>query len=208
MDIQKEKVKVLLFDLGNVVINVSFAKVLETWGKHAGVSPETLKSRFVLDALYERHERGQILGTEFFDSLSQSLEIKLSHAAYEEGWNAMLVGEVPGIREVLEKASRHFPLYGFSNTNRTHWDYLRPENSELFNYFKKFFTSFELGQRKPDRAAFEAVASAIGVKPEEILFFDDLFENIEGARAVGLQTVHSRSIADTKEALESLLAIR
>ena len=61
MEIQKEKVKVLLLDLGNVVIEVSFAKVLEVWGKHAKVSPDVLKARFVLDTFYEPHERGEIL---------------------------------------------------------------------------------------------------------------------------------------------------
>jgi glucose-1-phosphatase len=141
MEFSKETIKVLLFDLGGVVLEVSFARVLEVWGKHAGVSPEILKTRFVLDAFYESHERGEVLGTEYFDSLSQSLEINLSYAAYEEGWNAMLVGEVPSIRDLLEKASRHFPLYGFSNTNRTHWNFLKPQESTIFNYFQKFFTS-------------------------------------------------------------------
>jgi glucose-1-phosphatase len=208
MEFSKETVKVLLFDLGGVVLEVSFARVLESWGKHAGVNPEILETRFVLDAFYERHERGEIVGTEYFDSLSQSLEINLSHAAYEEGWNAMLVGEVPGIRDLLEKASRQLPLYGFSNTNRTHWDFLKRQESKVFGYFQKFFTSFELGQRKPDRAAFEAVARAIGVNPEEILFFDDLLENVEGARAAGLQAVHVQNVEDTKKAVESLLTIR
>jgi glucose-1-phosphatase len=202
MDIQIEKVKVLLFDLGNVVMNVSFANVLETWGKHASVSPEILKARFALDDFYEGHECGKTTGEDYFDSLRQSLGINLSHAQFEEGWNAIFVGEVPGIREVLEKAKQHFPLYGFSNTNRTHWNYFKTQNSELAAYFQKFFTSFELGQRKPDRAAFEAVSSAIAVKPEEILFFDDLLENVEGARAAGFQAVHVQSIADTKQALE------
>jgi FMN phosphatase YigB (HAD superfamily) len=208
MEIQKEKVKALLFDLGNVIINVSFAKVIETWGNHAGVTPETLKARFVLDTFYEGHECGETTGKDYFDSLKQSLGINLSYAQFEEGWNAIFVGEVSGIREVLVKAKRHFPLYGFSNTNRTHWDYFKTENNELLSYFQKFFTSFELAQRKPDKAAFEAVSSAIAVKPEEILFFDDLLENANGARAAGLQAVHVRSIADTKNAIESLLAIR
>jgi glucose-1-phosphatase len=208
MEIQPEKIKVLLFDLGNVIINVSFANVLEVWSKHAGVNPEILKARFILDAFYESHERGEITGRSYFNSLNESLGINISQAAYVEGWNAMLSGQVPGIQEVLEQASQHFPLYGFSNTNRTHWDYLKPENILLFGYFQKFFTSFELGQRKPDKAAFETVARDIGVKPEEILFFDDLLENITGARAAGLQAVHVRTFADTKEAVESLLAIR
>lgn len=37
-----------------------------------------------------------------------------------------------------------------------------------------------------------------------IVFFDDLSENVEAARAVGLQAVHVRSSADVATALDAL----
>ena len=45
---------------------------------------------------------------------------------------------------------------------------------------------------KPDRAIYEYAASLTGCKPGAILFIDDLVENVEGARAAGLDTVHFR----------------
>jgi putative hydrolase of the HAD superfamily len=63
------------------------------------------------------------------------------------------------------------------------------------------FTSFEIGRRKPDRAAYEHVAEAIGTAPGRILFLDDVIENVRGARAAGMQAVHVRSPADVARAV-------
>ena len=62
-----------------------------------------------------------------------------------------------------------------------------------------------MGSRKPDRAAFEHVAREIGVPAGRVLFFDDLEENVEGARATGMQAVLVRSPADVAEALRPWL---
>jgi putative hydrolase of the HAD superfamily len=64
--------------------------------------------------------------------------------------------------------------------------------------------SSTIGLRKPDAAAFRFVVKAIGVRAERILFFDDVLENVEGARACGLQTVHVRSRSDVAHALAAM----
>jgi glucose-1-phosphatase len=48
------------------------------------------------------------------------------------------------------------------------------------------------------------VIKAIGVAAERIVFFDDLVENIEGARKRGLTAVHVTSPDDVAEALTAL----
>jgi len=70
--------------------------------------------------------------------------------------------------------------------------------------FRKVFVSFELGRRKPERAAFEAIAAVIGVPLDRILFFDDTLANVEGARSIGMAAVLVRSPADVSEALAAL----
>jgi glucose-1-phosphatase len=208
MKLQKENVRVLLFDLGNVIINIDFARAINVWSHYAKLKPETLKSRFSLDASYERHERNEITGKEYFASLRELLGINLTNTQMEEGWNAINVGEVATVREVLHQAKQNFPVYAFSNTNPTHWAHLSSHYSEVLSVFQKVFTSFELKKRKPHKEAFEVVIKEIGVNAENILFFDDLLENVEGARAAGLQAVHVQSIADTREALEYLPTMR
>jgi len=70
--------------------------------------------------------------------------------------------------------------------------------------FHRVFVSSELGLRKPERAAFRAVADATGITPAALLFFDDAIENVEGARAAGLQAVLVRALSDVRRALAGI----
>jgi putative hydrolase of the HAD superfamily len=70
--------------------------------------------------------------------------------------------------------------------------------------FTSTFVSSEVGHRKPERSAFEHVASMIGAPPGSILFFDDGPENVVGARDAGMQAVHVTSTDSVRIALARL----
>ena len=102
------------------------------------------------------------------------------------------------------RSSTRWPLYAFTNSNPTHHAFCSVRFADVLQSFRKVFVSSELGQRKPERAAFEAIAAAVGVRLDRILFFDDTPANVEGARAVGMPAVLVRSPADVAEALAAL----
>jgi putative hydrolase of the HAD superfamily len=181
----------LLFDLGRVVLDIDFSKAMACWAAHAGCRPSDIAGRFVRDEAYKRHEIGRIEDAEYFQSLRASMGIKLSDAQFLEGWNAIFAGEMPGIASSLHRAAKRVPLYAFSNTN-------------VLGHFRELFLSSTIGLRKPDAAAYDHVVKAIGVPASRIVFFDDLAENIEGARARGLTAVHVTSPDDVAGALTAL----
>ena len=49
--------------------------------------------------------------------------------------------------------------------------------------------SAEEGLYKPDKALYDVAAKKIGLKPEELLFVDNLMVNVEGARAAGWNAI-------------------
>jgi putative hydrolase of the HAD superfamily len=195
---------VLLFDLGRVVIDIDFGKTLAAWAGHAGCNVAHLVGRFSRDDIYRRHETGDISDAEFFEGLRTSLGIKLSDAQFLEGWNAIFAGEMPGISAQLARAATRVPLYAFSNTNNAHVEHFSREYADVLGHFREIFLSSAIGLRKPDAAAYVHVVKAIGVVPERIVFFDDLAENIEGARACGLTAIHVTSPGDVAHALAAL----
>jgi putative hydrolase of the HAD superfamily len=194
----------LLFDLGRVVLDIDFNRTLACWAGHAGCEPAHLLARFTRDEAYKRHERGEIGDAEFFAALRLSLGIELSDAQFLEGWNAIFAGEMPDIARQLARAENHLPLYAFSNTNEAHVDHFSVAYADVLAHFRKMFLSSSIGLRKPDAAAYDHVVKAIGVPASRIVFFDDLAENIEGARARGLTTVHVTSPGDITRALAAL----
>jgi putative hydrolase of the HAD superfamily len=195
----------LLFDLGRVVLDIDFSKVLACWAGHAGCEPAQLVERFsTREEFYHRHETGEISDAEFFGALRASLGIGISDAQFLEGWNAIFAGEMPGIAPLLERAGKRLPLYAFSNTNGAHVEYFSVAHADVLGHFRELFLSSSIGLRKPDAEAFDHVVQAIGVPACRIVFFDDLPENIEGARARGLAAVHVTSPADVAETLTAL----
>jgi putative hydrolase of the HAD superfamily len=194
----------LLFDLGRVVLDIDFNRTLACWASYAGCEPAHLMARFTRDDAYQRHERGEIDDTEFFASLRTSLGVELSDAQFLEGWNAIFAGEMPDIAAHLARAAKRLPLYAFSNTNGAHVEHFSTVYADVLRHFRKIFLSSGIGLRKPDAEAYDHVVKAIGVPASRIVFFDDLAENIMGARAQGLIAVQVTSPDDVAHALAAL----
>lgn len=193
----------LLFDLGGVVIDVDFERVFRAWQPLSRLPLAQIRERFRFDLAYQRHERGEIDVAAYCAHLASALDLQAEPAQIAHGWDAIFVGDIAETLAMVRAMRGRLPCHAFSNTNAAHmvaWSRLYPRVVQAFD---RIFVSHQIGLRKPERAAFEHVADAIGVAPEAILFFDDLLDNVEGARTAGLQAVHVRSPRDVREALAS-----
>ena len=198
----------LLFDLGGVVIDIDFGRAFAAWQPKSRLSLEEIGRMFMFDLPYQRHEKGEIDAQEYFDHLASTLRIEGDHSFIAQGWNSIFVGEIAGTMAALRTVRNELPCHAFTNTNAAHaaaWSRMFPA---VVNSFDRIFASHEMGLRKPEREAFDHIAQALGVAPEAILFFDDVFENVQGARAAGFQAVHVRSPHDVQVALDALGVMR
>src|ERR1700709_1269866 len=195
---------VLLFDIGRVVLDIDFNRVVTSWAGHAGCAPAELASRFVVDDSIKQHDVGRIDDAAFFHNLRTSLGIGITDEQFLEGWNAIFAGEMPGIAQLLANAARRMPLYAFSNTNPAHVAHFSKTYSDVLGHFREIFLSSTIGLRKPDAEAYDHVVKAIGVPAQRIVFFDGSDENIAGARAQGLIGVHVTSTDDVARTLAEL----
>jgi len=197
----KPAIDALLFDLGGVIIQLDFERALAHWAARAGADARALKPHFVFDETLARYERGEIAARDYYAALRRALSIDIPDAQFDHGWNAIFTGEMPGIDALLRSLEGRVPLYVFSNTNVDHQRVWSSRFAQVLRPFERIFTSCELGKRKPAPEAFHAVAQAIDVPPERILFFDDTLRNVEGALAVGMHAAHVRSTPDIEAAI-------
>jgi glucose-1-phosphatase len=194
----------LLFDLGRVVLDIDFSQAMACWAAHAGCAPADIAARFAADETLRQYESGKIGDADYFARLRNRLGVGISDAQLLEGWNAIFIGEIPGIVPLLARAARRLPLYAFSNTNPGHIAHFSRVYADVLRHFRELYLSSTIGLLKPDAAAYDHVVKAIGVPASRILFFDDLAENVEGARARGLHAVQVKSSADVAAALAAL----
>jgi putative hydrolase of the HAD superfamily len=194
----------LLFDLGGVVTDIDFDRALHAWSAISPLSLEQLRRAFQFDDHYQRHERGEISAERYFEHLIASLQLTGTVDQVAAGWNSIFVGEIAETKRLIQLARDHLPCFALTNTNATHqqaWSLMFPDVMSLFD---RVFASHEIGYRKPEPMAFKFIAREIGQTPDSIVFFDDLAENVDGARLVGLQAVQVRSPTDVQLALRGI----
>ena len=158
---------VLLFDIGRVVLDIDFNKVMTSWAGHAGCTPAELASRFVVDDSFKHHEVGKIDDAAFFRNLRGSLGIGITDDQFLEGWNAIFAGEMPGIAPLLANAAKRMPLYAFSNTNPAHVAHFSTAYSDVLGHFREIFLSSTIGLRKPDAEAYDHVVKRTACRRRE-----------------------------------------
>jgi glucose-1-phosphatase len=194
----------LLFDLGRVVIDIDFNLAFAKWAEQARCEQGIIAQRFSQDDAYKRFERGEIDGDEYFTALRSALGVELSNAQLLDGWNAIFIGEMPGIAPLLASAARRLPLFVLSNSNREHERCWSTRFAGVLRHFREIYVSSTIGFRKPEAEAYNYVIKAIGTTAERVVFFDDILENVDAARACGLQGFHVKSSAEVANAVTSL----
>jgi HAD superfamily hydrolase (TIGR01509 family) len=197
-------VAALLFDFGNVLVNVHFERTFAAWAAATGTDADVLRARFQFDDLYAAHERGEIGAGAYCRHIRRMLDVDIPDEMLLAGWNALIGEPLEGMRELVASLSGKLPLYVFSNTNSVHYAHWGPLFTDLLQPFSRVFCSHELGVRKPDAAAFERVAQEMRVPVNRIAFFDDFEPNVLGARSVGLKAFHVAGAADVAAGLAAL----
>src|ERR1700761_260000 len=194
----------LLFDLGRVVLDIDFNRAMACWAHHGKCDVADIKARFAADEALRHYEAGKIDDAAYFAGLRKMLGVDITHEQLLEGWNAIFIGEMPGIAPLLERAAKRLPLYALSNTNPPHIAHFSKVHADVLGHFREMYLSSSIGLLKPDAAAYDHVVKAIGAPASRVVFFDDLADNIAGARAYGLPAVHVKSSEDVARALTAL----
>ena len=180
-----------IFDLGNVIVNIDFSRVLGVWSDLGRVPLALLQSRFQMGENFERHERGEISDEQFAANLCIELDVTLSYEQFVAGWQALFVGLRPEVIALMQQLRSHGErVVILSNTNRLHCDYWPSQYPEVQQAADKLYLSQDMGMRKPEARIFQRVLEEEGVSAGDAVFFDDNLENIEAARQLGITAVH------------------
>lgn len=191
-----QPIKNIIFDLGGIFLNIHYQLTRDAFINLGIKNFDELFTQHHANDLFEDLETGKVSEFEFYDLFRNEAKINLSNEQIKTAWNALL-GDFPIERLAwLEKIKQLYNIYLFSNTNQIHYDafmkiYEQTTGKKDFNsYFIKAYYSQEMGLRKPYPESFMYIINEQNLLPEETLFIDDTIKNIEGAKSVGLQTIH------------------
>lgn len=193
--------KHIIFDLGNVLVRLDTPACIEAF-KKIGMEMVINRSNDDAKSVLEQLGLGLISVETFCQKARELSGSQASDEAICQAANAMLV-EIPDEkkRRLLDLRARGHRVFLLSNTNSIHWDYcveqLFPyKNYGVADYFERIFLSQEMHLQKPDAEIFNEVLRQTGIRAEDSIFIDDLPENCEAARGVGIQAFQNTNFDD------------
>lgn len=110
---------------------------------------------------------------------------------YAESW----------VKEMKERGYKVYILSNYGdlpfNLSKARYTFLNHVDGEIISYREKVI--------KPDKEIFEILFNRFEINPSQAVFIDDNANNIEGAKKVGLNTIHFTDFQKAQEELEVLL---
>jgi len=181
------KIKAVFFDLGKVLLDFDLGICFRKLGAATTISEEKLRS-LILTPRMNDLERGIITTDEYFSEIRDATgfpgSVEDLRVIFNDIFDAM--DENIMIAHVI---SEHMPIGLISNTNAAHVNFVEARY-DFFSRFSVKVYSHETGLRKPEPEIYHRALNAIGIRPEESIFIDDLSQNTDGARAVGIHAIH------------------
>jgi glucose-1-phosphatase len=183
--------------LGGVILDLSVDHTLQSFSAISGLEKAVVQRLFVSSPGFEAYEKGLISDEDFRDFVRQTYSVTVPDADIDASWNAMLLGIPTAKLQLLQRLMDEYQVYLLSNTNTIHLKYINETMlpgitgvTSLDPYFHRTYYSHIMKKRKPDAEIFVQVLEENDLKPEETLFLDDNAYNVEGAKALGIRTLH------------------
>lgn len=175
----------VIFDVGNVLYRWDLACLF----KKLIDDPQELEwflAHVVTPEWHFEHDAGKPLA----DMLAERSAQFPNHAplikAYTERFNETIPGPVPGSLEIVrELAANDVPLFGITNFGHEFWQTFRP-TAPIFDLFQDIVVSGTEKMVKPDPKIYHLAIARFDVAPQQALFVDDRQDNVDSARACGL----------------------
>lgn len=185
-------VRMVCFDAGGVLVRIcrswregcDAAGVEFRWSEHADATEG--QRRLINDDF----QRGLVSGDDFFSRMAGTTGGLYTAEEIRAVHDVWILDEYDGVGELVERLNAIPDLHTglLSNTNASHWSQALMFGGRGVSAVGRVahpHASHLLGLTKPDPQVYRAFERETGAQPAEILFFDDLEENIVAARAAG-----------------------
>ena len=193
-------IEVVYLDLGKVLIDFDYAVAAQRILKISPLPLSEITKLLSEPQLLFDFETGRLSSIEYYKVISDALEMQISLDEFRNLWGSMFLPEPLVSEKFLQDLKRRKRLILLSNTNEIHFEYIE-ENFPILAQIEERLLSYQVGYMKPDPQIFQLAIEKAGVAPGEILFADDRIENVEGARAAGIQAIQFKSEKQLRQEL-------
>jgi epoxide hydrolase-like predicted phosphatase len=200
-------IRAVVFDIGGVLEINQEMDLGRRWASRCGVPATEIEARLA-DVW-----AGGAIGTITEEGVHQAISDRLglareaAEALMAEMWVRYLgVGNT----ELIEYARHLRPRYRTGVLSNSFVG-AREREQDRYGFedlVDDLVYSHEVGMSKPDPRIYELACGRLDVRPEEMIFLDDVESNVVAAREGGIRAVHYRDNAQAIDEIEAMLAAR
>lgn len=176
--------KVFLFDLGNVL-----AKPIDNHELYDKLNCKITYEQFEKywfenDLVIKAHE-GKVSDKVHIEALLEYCKSSLSIDEFYNIYSSLNNSLYPDTIKIIEELkNKHYKVGLLSNLRLMDFNRYKEQLEQLnFDYM---FLSYKMKCIKPNNAIYEKVINTTGIKPQNIIFFDDNKKNVQGALKCGI----------------------
>jgi FMN phosphatase YigB (HAD superfamily) len=185
-------VRMVCFDAGGVLVRIcrSWREGCAAAGVEHRWNDRTQSADAERAAINDAYQRGEIPCGAFFERMAATTDGLYSPAEIMAVHDAWILEEYAGVRALVEalNTADHLATGVLSNTSHRHWEgphMAGARGVSAVGTVQHPHASHLLGLLKPGPEIYRAFELATGFRGPEILFFDDLADNIGSARGAG-----------------------
>lgn len=196
----------IIFDLGNVLIEWNKEKILSKICKND--LEYNLFNQFVFQSnLWIDLDNGKI-SLEFLENqLIDEMGHQYQDQIHELVWNWFnyvdLYDEVYELIKQLKK--KNFQIYVLSNTSSIFHILLDSVLSKVSSVLDSYVISCEVKMMKPQKEIYLSLVNKYQLDIKDCIFLDDLEENVEAARTLGIKAFQIKERKEISNILKDLL---
>jgi len=195
-------IRAVFFDLGGVIVRTEYQSPRQQLADRLGMEYDDLDRIVFNSETGQQASVGAITALQHWESVMKRLK-----RPYEEMTSIrdeFFAGDIVD-REILNFLRGLRGKYETGLISNA-WSDLREYlvREKMDDAFDHIVISAEVGVAKPEAKIFKIALEQAGVSPNEAVFVDDFYVNIEGCEKVGMKGIHFR---DAESALAQLKAL-
>lgn len=195
-------IKHVIFDLGDVMVNVHPERALQEFAVKCRLEEQHLRA-FYLSEVHLGFMEGRYSPDEFFKKMMHLLPCDLSREEFVEIWNHVIGSPKDGIEHLVSQLNQRYTLSVCSNTDPWHWKFVYRTYPFIHN-FQHFFLSFKMRMNKPNPSVFSTILDELNVTGKECVFIDDTPENVRTAGDFGIHGIVGKEPGYIRKKLEAM----
>jgi putative hydrolase of the HAD superfamily len=202
--------RAVVFDYGRVISLDPAAEAEEEMARLAGVPGELFER--IRMAYRNDYDRGSLRGREYYQRVMRDAGVPVTNTRDFDVLADRITlldvhswARINGETEALIRAIREAGYKVGVLSNMPH-DFLEnePDVFRLFDLCDPCIFSCRYNLIKPEPEIYQLLIDALGCAPEEIIFFDDIPVNVEGARNMGIKAYRWESVESARSILTEL----